>query len=899
MGPGPALGRFNPGGGFKPPVDISDAMRLPRVGAPPRGPGTPPQGDDGTMGIDDFPPSRPAPPQSRGNGGAGPNRGPGPRRLGTPNDVRELEDRLVAAESAAAAHASRLRNMERRMAIAEAARKEDSGGARGVTEALEQRVSNLQMENARANGLIVELKGRLDATESDVKESRAQAMRVEAAAQVATVAARDAFDQIQQRIGIEQGSDARRLDLLSAEIARITREIADARGEDAAKRQILEANIARVEGQKAVDNTSQQFIDVRQKLNQTELQVVALTEALQDERRLRSEAETRLDVAINRMAELNDAREGSMIRKFSAELDNARLELQRALSDEKEEAQTRDDHIVRDKDEQLAQWEKAAARERARNLEHQLILEKAVREEHDQRVHQMDALNKGLDRVNHEVTQALRDEMLTREARENKLRGQISQSVLKLHAANKDTRDKLTQERDEIHATLKTEIKSRMHHLALLERHMRDAQTDTKQTIRSVEVSLANRINATDQKVDIEMNMIQKLIARQSKLETDFARFTEDIVAAFENMQEDITVAAVSQALNTECDNVQAEYVTDTAADILEIVEAQDARDKANHEKLSRAVFGDDPENGGVGLLPRAQKTEADVARLQRQELRVRDDIDGINERHEELRAEVESAQCLHAVDVESIQAELDAGAADRAAIFDDVEHKVKEQIKRLREENVASMKTIEAGIDDKFVDFRTRFGRKLGALEYTTEEFQDFVVHQHLENEAIRIDAETYAEARLGAEQDKRLAALVDLKQHVAGIVADEANQRRLGDSDLRRALEDDIADLEDTAADAVRELREGLRNEISEPTRERVSSQGPGRRSRRREEPTRGGRSRPGGAGLGEHRGAEARGGDHARGARRRDAVSAGWRRGRQGEGWGRRQGGARVGD
>ena len=126
-----------------------------------------------------------------------------------------------------------------------------------------------------------------------------------------------------------------------------------------------------------------------------------------------------------------------MIRKFSAELDNARLELQRALSDEKEEAQTRDDHIVRDKDEQLAQWEKAATRERARNLEHQLILEKAVREEHDQRVHQMDALNKGLDRVNHEVTQALRDEMLTREARENKLRGQISQSVLKLHAANK------------------------------------------------------------------------------------------------------------------------------------------------------------------------------------------------------------------------------------------------------------------------------------------------------------------------------------------------------------------------------------------------------------------------------------------------------------------------------
>ena len=67
----------------------------------------------------------------------------------------------------------------------------------------------------------------------------------------------------------------------------------------------------------------------------------------------------------------------------------------------------------------------------ALNLEHQLILEKAVREEHDQRVHQMDALNKGLDRVNHEVTQALRDEMLTREARRTSCAAN-PQSVLKL-----------------------------------------------------------------------------------------------------------------------------------------------------------------------------------------------------------------------------------------------------------------------------------------------------------------------------------------------------------------------------------------------------------------------------------------------------------------------------------
>ena len=57
------------------------------------------------------------------------------------------------------------------------------------------------------------------------------------------------------RIGIEQGSDARRLDQLSQEIARLTREVADTRGEEASKRQGLEAIIARLEGQVSVDNS--------------------------------------------------------------------------------------------------------------------------------------------------------------------------------------------------------------------------------------------------------------------------------------------------------------------------------------------------------------------------------------------------------------------------------------------------------------------------------------------------------------------------------------------------------------------------------------------------------------------------------------------------------------------
>jgi hypothetical protein len=46
-------------------------------------------------------------------------------------------------------------------------------------------------------------------------------------------------------------------------------------------------------------------------------------------------------------------------------------------------------------------------------------------------------MTKSIDKVNTNVAGLLRDERAAREGREAKLRGQVSQSVLKLHAANK------------------------------------------------------------------------------------------------------------------------------------------------------------------------------------------------------------------------------------------------------------------------------------------------------------------------------------------------------------------------------------------------------------------------------------------------------------------------------
>ena len=101
---------------------------------------------------------------------------------------------------------------------------------------------------------------------------------------------------------------------------------------------------------------------------------------------------------------------------------------------------------------------KESRAERQKILEHQMILESAIREENELRSHADMMLNKSVDKVNHDVTALLREEKQTREAREGKLRGQISQSVLKLHAANVEVRDQLRAEVINHDRVLKAEI---------------------------------------------------------------------------------------------------------------------------------------------------------------------------------------------------------------------------------------------------------------------------------------------------------------------------------------------------------------------------------------------------------------------------------------------------------
>ena len=845
---------------------------LPRLGAvvpAVRGPGTPPDERERDRGLArPRPVSRGTPPGSRGGarprsrGGPGAPGGPG----GDVRDLRELEERLVVAESQNAAQAARLRNLERRVAVSEAARKEEMGGERGEMDALESRVNAMQQAASRAESLMAEFRGRMEAAEADVKENRAMAMRVEQAAQVAMVGARDSFDQIQQRIGIEQGSDARRLDQLSAEIARLTRDVADARGEDSAKRQILEANIARVEGQRNSDGAVQQMADMRAKVTTAEETVRTMAEQLMIEKQARAEADARFESTVARMEEASHAREQALLRRFERDLEDKMAELSRKVVDESEEAALRDQDIIREKDDQMNAFEQGSKKERQRNIEHQMVLEKAIREEHAARVAQMDVVTKALDRVNHDVVALIQDEKVAREARESKLRGQISQSVIKLHEANRETREKLQEERDGIHQLLKTEIRARLATLGTIETTVKKTQSETErllaagrveaaQALRTAEVKLSRRLTATEGRVEVEVAALRKLYARQTQLEIDLDVFKRDVVQAFEAMQEDVTVAAVAQALNTEADNVQAEYVTDTVEDLQDIIETQDARDKATAEELKAAVFGPGP-YGEPGLRDRADSTEAAVAsafdklsqhtiELDRVREAAADDKKEVESLLEELKEEMDYNVAATMVETETLQNQLDIQAAEVAGAADMIESKLREKVSELAERNKEGIERIRAEMHLPLQNLRSAIDAEVAARARTDGDVAKCVadrdaavaalwtameanhVAHALQIECAMIDSEEFAlsmadahDANVAEEAAARNEGFERLRDYVAAAVAEEAAERRRGDDAVRRAYEDDIANLEDTAAEAVRELREGLRDEVATRT-------------------------------------------------------------------------------
>ena len=343
--------------------------------------------------------------------------------------------------------------------------------------------------------------------------------------------------------------------------------------------------------------------------------------------------------------------------------------------------------------------------------------------------------------------------------------------------------------------------------------------------------------------------------ARQTALELDLDAFKRDVVNAFDSMQEEVTVAAVAQALNTETDNVQAEYVTDAVQGLVEKIAAQDKRDRAAAEALEQAVFG--PGSAGEpGLRDRAWQTEKQVADAFGQLAVFERELGVVRETASEnlatteaamdlIHAEMDYNACATLVETETLQNQVDVAMMEVGGAAEMIEGKLRvtaedlsrrnaQRMEEIRTELWVPLASLRAAIDSEVVartqtdaDVVKHASLRDEALGNVWHAMEQHYVAQTLEHETARLDLEQFAIGRVGEFEDaldfekvKRGEAIDKLKQHVIAVVEEEASARRRGDDDTRRAYEDDIANLEDTAAEAVRELREGLRDEVAERT-------------------------------------------------------------------------------
>jgi hypothetical protein len=266
-------------------------------------------------------------------------------------------------------------------------------------------------------------------------------------------------------------------------------------------------------------------------------------------------------------------------------------------------------------------------------------------------------------------------------------------------------------------------------------------------------------------------------------------------------------------------------------------------------------VFGPTP-SGEPGLVPRADFAERklgeafDALSVFERELGV------VRETATEDKADLESQVALlqqemdynaaaTLVETETLQTQVDVAMGEVAGAGEMIEGKLRVTAEDLAKRNVARMEEIRTELWVPLSSLRAAIDAEAVAREKTDEDVkahaktrddavgalwgavEQHYVAQNLETEAVRLDAEEFAIARVGAFEDaleaekkKRAEALDTLKQHVVAVVEEEAENRRRGDDETRRAYEDDIANLEDTAAEAVRELREGLRDEVAERT-------------------------------------------------------------------------------
>ena len=754
--------------------------------------------------------------------------------------LHDIEERVHAVERVAVnmpEYNARQRGLERRLAAVEGLQAAGGTAADKELREMEGRLAAALSALSRAEDERVGLRRRVEAAERAAGESAAAAKRLEgsvdheAQSWLAELRARDDLHgqfRDQQRVNVSRlveemtgmekqivalrDINARQLESAGLERRRMEAKL-EAHGQYLDKLRDAESE--------TVTTAAEQFAIIRSRQAEMENGIKFWTDKLAEERSGRETADEAVARAMQRMDEGVRSWEQQMEKRTQAMVEQRAAELARALRAAEDGALERDAVQAAQMEQNVDHISKKSLVDRRSQAERMLLVERALREEHNKRVLAEGALRKAQEKMAQEARAILKDERRTREAREKRLREQITAALGKLRTFARDMEESQERSHRGLEQVVKMEIAARVGQAEKMRKIIGEAATSGRAEQKATVAALGVRMEALDSRVSVAVAAQRKLYTRHATFESE----VEDAVGAVFGGMRDMEGDVIDMMLDHEVTRIEMEDIDASTGDAI----------SAGLQALGEDMFA------GLGELhSETQLTFAELAgtlqslndeRMMEDSLRARmhDDIETLGVQlvgvHDEMAVAADNLDTTKD-EFASVIAGLEEGlrgearareAADATldvvlrGVVGDAAKQAEAKRGELRAEHGALLESLRADADADAAELKV-------AREESAAEFE--CVRKDLRAAVRRGDkgrgflaseiADTRAVAALATE---RLAEHVDAMQgDLREALESEAAQRAESDRELAAWLQDE-GEVREAAAEALRgELHEAV---------------------------------------------------------------------------------------
>ena len=646
---------------------------------------------------------------------------------------------------------------------------------------------------------------------------------------------------ITRLMSAKQNSDARQA-ALAGELLALSKELQAARAESSASGRELRVAVSRVEGKlgaeaklveqlqeadtETVNSAAKQFVSLRATLNE-----------IQAERRQDQQA---MEAAISRMEERARVVEVKAVQRAASVTESRIGAIAKTITQMEERQVAREVSLAERLRDEVGVFRKHEASDKKVAVERLIVMEGAIKEEHENRMKAQTTLKRGIEAVASQCTESIKKLKAEGEARNKRLAAQMKQALEKMHGLMRDAEVGLRQDRKALESVLKMEISARLKAVD----EVRDEMVMSSQRTQSFCAGQVKQVAANSallsEKVGLLLSAQRKLFHRQATTDHNIRAVRDDISGMVVDSVLDREVAnavdervddslrtlgagvdSSMEAISTTNERFEAEVqaLTKEASRIREELDAEEEERKQAHDVVLGVI-----ESMDVRLMTAVQQETTDRAEALEREMEARGkDVDGMTQALDE-----EASQRQHAFEtlINRVRAEADCRARAVQSINEDA------SALNQKVDNAAADSTLFEELLRTEIDAVSKSGAAalVNAEMRMTTRVKDVSTDARDAIERAKEETDSRIRSAVNTEIESRRNAIASVRAQVETIramaseavkVADIAADTTLQEKELREALEAEMHTLEDEVTKSVVELRNSIARNLVKSTR------------------------------------------------------------------------------